>query len=178
MQTPVEKIKPSPALDKDYYIRLSKMLILPFNRQEAYHLGLIDADGNEKRESKNSSDEAAYTPLHQLAFGLKKFILSKPGGTQLLKRTAVALNTLSKAKNRKLEPKDLSSLIESNKNSEQFILENDLTLAFEEAIIDSCVKKLEEEESAAAPTNTTAGVDGVDLPLGTIRKRKKVEEAT
>lgn len=174
-----ETIKATPTLDKAYYIRLCNMLLLPFNRQDAYRMGIIDSNGNELKQPENDLEKNAYTPLHQLAFGLKKFILKQPGGYKLLQLSAHALNTLHTKKNSKLEPKDVQTLTENFGKIHQFIVENALSFPFEEILIEEF---LEEDdggaavasgtEPAAEPTNKTENVDGVTLPIGQTIKRK------
>ncbi|HET8688155.1 MAG TPA: hypothetical protein VFM18_16090 [Methanosarcina sp.] len=168
-----EKIKPTLAMDKAYYLRLCNLLLLPFNRQEAYKLGIIDRDGNQIKEPSNAAEHAAYTELHQLAYGLKKLILKQPGGTSLLRSTALALNSLNKIKNRRLEPKEINHIVESFDSHRKFAEENHLRCMMEEIIIEEFVRKLEEDDATSAPAaNNTSGVAGLELPMTSTFKRK------
>ena len=59
--------------------RVIKMLVTPFNKQEAYKLGIIDANGKALKKSKDLNTEAereAFTLLHRLVFNCKR-IMSK-----------------------------------------------------------------------------------------------------
>lgn len=156
-------------MDKAYYQKLCNLILLPFNRQDAYFLGIIDRDGNKLRDPKNANEETVYNQLHELAFGLKKLILKQPGGMSLLRSTSIALNALNKIRNSKLEPKDVSRIIESFESHCDFANQHSLRCIVEEVIIEDYVKKIIKEDDA--PANTTSAVDRVDLPLGMKRKQ-------
>lgn len=168
-----EKFKPSIPMDKAYYIRVCNLLLLPFNRQEAYQYGVIDRDGNQIKEPSNANEQASYTDLHKLIFGLKKMILKQPGGASLLRSSSLALNSLNKIKNHRLEPKDIPRIMESFENHCKFAQEHHLRCIVEEVFIEEFVRRLEEDGEGAMPANNTSGVAGVTLPLGPVVKRKK-----
>lgn len=173
-----EKIKPSIALDKAYYLRLCNLLLLPFNRQDAYRLGLIDRDGNQLKEPSNSAEEMAYTDLHKLVYGIKKMILKQPGGMSLLRSTSLALNSLNKIKNKRLEPKEMNHFMESFGTHCNFANENHLRCIVEEIIIEEYVRKLEEDGEGPVPANNTSGVAQLTLPIGKrpIKRERTQEE--
>ena len=75
------------AIDLFVTYRFIKLLVTPFEKQEAYKLGIIDKDGNrvmpppdpktgirrKKAEPLRTSEERnAYTILHKLVFNIKK----------------------------------------------------------------------------------------------------------
>ena len=62
------------AVDLFVTYRFLKLLTTPFNKQEAYKLGVIDKDGNRILQEKN-----AYTILHKLVFNIKKIFNKVPG---------------------------------------------------------------------------------------------------
>ena len=67
------------AVDLFVTYRFLKLLVTPFEKQEAYKLGIIDKKGKNLIKSKNLETEEqrqAYTLLHRLVFNCKK-ILSK-----------------------------------------------------------------------------------------------------
>ena len=76
------------ALDLFLTYRFLKLLTTPFNRTEAYKLGIIDKDGNRILQP-NSTQPAvelataqlqnAYTVLHKLVFNIKKIFEKVPG---------------------------------------------------------------------------------------------------
>ena len=67
------------AVDLFVTYRFLKLLVTPFEKQEAYKLGIIDKKGKNLIKSKNLETEEqrqAYTLLHRLVFNCKK-IMSK-----------------------------------------------------------------------------------------------------
>ena len=76
------------AIDLFVTYRFIKLLTTPFNRTEAYKLGIIDKDGNRILQP-NSTQPAvelataqlqnAYTVLHKLVFNIKKIFAKVPG---------------------------------------------------------------------------------------------------
>ena len=80
------------AIDLFVTYRFLKILTTPFNKQDAYKLGIIDKDGNRKMGKpipgikvskpdplKTSEEKAAYTILHKLIFNIKKLFNKVPG---------------------------------------------------------------------------------------------------
>tara|TARA_B100002019_G_scaffold136820_1_gene117865 strand:+ start:2426 stop:3067 length:642 start_codon:yes stop_codon:yes gene_type:complete len=89
------------AIDLFVTYRFVKLLVTPFEKQEAFKLGIIDKDGNritipgsnppkptplEKIKEKN-----AYTVLHKLVFNIKKLFGKVPGLRTKLGTYAAAL---------------------------------------------------------------------------------------
>lgn len=168
-----ETVRTTPALDKAYYLKLCNLILMPFNRQDAYMLGIIDRDGNKLRDPKDANEETVYNELHELAYGLKKIILKQPGGMSLLRSTSIALNSLNKIKNRRLEPKDVARITESFEGNCKFANDHSLRCIVEEILIEEFIRKLDED--GESPTNNTSGVAGVTLPMGQMVKRKKTD---
>ena len=57
--------------------RVIKLLVTPFERQDAYKLGIIDKDGKVLRKYKTlqkSNEKRAYTFLHRFVFNLKRIL--------------------------------------------------------------------------------------------------------
>ena len=80
--------------------RVIKLLVTPFERQEAFKQGIIDKDGNvlkKNKELKTDNEKKAYTYLHRFVFNLKR-ILKKVGLGSKLGSFAVALALLLKEK--------------------------------------------------------------------------------
>lgn len=79
-----------------------KKLITPFDKTEAYKLGIIDENGKilKKRSSLKTMDEReAYTLSDTLIFNLKKILGKLPGGKTRLATFAAALFLLKEDKN-------------------------------------------------------------------------------
>lgn len=86
------------AVDLVITYRVIKLLVTPFNRQEAYKYGIIDDKGKVLRKFKTlqkSEEKKAYTLLHRFVFNLKR-ILQKVGLGSRLGSFAVALGLLIK----------------------------------------------------------------------------------
>ena len=78
--------------------RIVKLLVTPFERQEAFEQGIIDKDGKvlkKNRDLKTEKEKKAYTYLHRFVFNLKR-ILKKVGLGSKLGSFAVALALLLK----------------------------------------------------------------------------------
>ena len=86
------------AVDLIITYRVIKLLVTPFNRQEAYKYGIIDDKGKVLRKFKTlqkPEEKKAYTLLHRFVFNLKR-ILQKVGLGGKLGSFAVALGLLIK----------------------------------------------------------------------------------
>ena len=95
------------AIDLFVTYRFLKLLTTPFNKQDAYKLGIIDEKGNRKIGKpipgikvskpdplKTSEEKAAYTILHKLIFNIKKIFQKVPGLNQKVGTYAAALYLL------------------------------------------------------------------------------------
>tara|TARA_B100000519_G_C14111010_1_gene375758 strand:+ start:253 stop:870 length:618 start_codon:yes stop_codon:yes gene_type:complete len=77
------------AIDLFVTYRFLRLLTTPFEKQEAYKLGIIDKDGNRIMEPNNpkipqvklvsSQEKNSYTILHKLVFNIKKLFSKVPG---------------------------------------------------------------------------------------------------
>jgi len=86
------------AVDLIITYRVIKLLVTPFERQEAYKQGIIDKDGNvlkKYRTLKTTKEKQSYTILHRFVFNLKR-ILKRVGLGGRLGSFAVALALLLK----------------------------------------------------------------------------------
>jgi len=84
------------AVDLLITYRVIKLLVTPFERQEAFKYGIIDKDGKVLKKYKTLSspqEKRAYTQLHRFVFNLKR-ILKRVGLGGRLGSFAVALLTL------------------------------------------------------------------------------------
>ena len=92
------------AIDLFVTYRFIKLLVTPFEKTDAYKLGIIDKDGNRimpppkggvrqtKPASLNTTEEKnAYTILHKLVFNIKKIFSKVPGLRTKLGTYAAAL---------------------------------------------------------------------------------------
>ena len=84
------------AVDLVITYRVVKLLVTPFEKQEAFKYGIIDKQGKVLkpwRTLKGSKEKSSYTMLHRFIFNLKR-ILQKAGLGGRLGTFAVALATL------------------------------------------------------------------------------------
>ena len=102
----------SRAVDLLITYRIMKILVTPFDKQEAFKYGIIDKNGKVLRKFntiKLSKEKRSYTILHRFVFNLKR-LLAKVGIKGKLGSFAVALATLIKEHN---EFEEHQKLIES-----------------------------------------------------------------
>jgi|TARA_R100001129_G_C5251097_1_gene228357 hypothetical protein len=84
----------STAIDAFITFRFLKLLVTPFNKTEAFKLGIINERGKVLRKYKTlerTEERQAYTILHRLVFNVKKLIEKVPGGKSRLASYAAAL---------------------------------------------------------------------------------------
>ena len=89
----------SRAVDLLITYRIIKLLTTPFEKQDAYRLGIIDKNGKVLRKTKDlktPKERDAYTILHRFVFNLKRLINIVPGGKSKLGTYAAALGLLLK----------------------------------------------------------------------------------
>ena len=104
--------------------RVIKLLVTPFERQEAFKQGIIDKDGNvlkKNKELKTDNEKKAYTYLHRFVFNLKR-ILKRVGLGSRLGSFAVALALLLRENKEYLQHKTLieSAVISYLKETKQY----------------------------------------------------------
>jgi len=112
------------AVDLVITYRVVKLLVTPFEKQEAFKFGIIDKDGNvlkKFRKLKTEKERKAYTMLHRFVFNLKR-ILKRVGLGSKLASFAVALGLLIKEDKNYLPYKNLieSAVITYLKETNQY----------------------------------------------------------
>jgi len=86
------------AVDLLITYRVVKLLVTPFEKQEAFKYGIIDKDGKVLRKNKTlktTNEKRSYTVLHRFVFNLKR-ILKRVGLGSRLGSFAVSLALLIK----------------------------------------------------------------------------------
>ena len=89
------------AIDLFVTYRFLKLLVTPWDKQEAYKLGIIDANGKALKKSKDLTTEAereAFTLLHRLVFNCKRIMGKIPLVRTKLGTYATALFLLKEQK--------------------------------------------------------------------------------
>jgi len=97
------------AIDLFVTYRFIKLLVTPFDKQEAFKLGIIDKDGHRvKGKSLDKIDEKnAYTILHKLVYNIKKIFEKVPGLRTKLGTYAAALFLLKDTFKEHVEDPDM-----------------------------------------------------------------------
>ena len=86
-----------------YLYQFLKRLITPFEKTEAFKLGIIDKNGKnliKRKDFTNQQQRNAYTYFDTLVFNLKKMLAIVPGGKSLLGTFAASMLLLREEKNR------------------------------------------------------------------------------
>jgi hypothetical protein len=80
------------AIDLFVTYRFIKLLTTPFDKTDAFKMGIIDKDGNRTdKKLYKQSEQSAYTILHKLVFNIKKIFAKVPGLRTRLGTYAAAL---------------------------------------------------------------------------------------
>jgi hypothetical protein len=85
------------AADVVYTIRFLKLLVTPFDETDAYKAGIVDENGNKRKDFNTNSTEDReayrrhYTTFHRLVFNLKRIMAKAPGGQSVIARYGAAL---------------------------------------------------------------------------------------
>jgi len=80
--------------DLFYAYRFIKLLVTPWEKTEAFELGIIDDDGKVVKKTsqlKTSEEKSAYTVFHRLVFNIKRLLSKLPFGKTKLASWATAL---------------------------------------------------------------------------------------
>jgi len=104
--------------------RVIKLLVTPFERQDAFKQGIIDKDGKvlkKYRTLQKTSEKQSYTMLHRFVFNLKR-ILAKAGIRGALGSFAVAAALLLRENKEYAQHKSLieSTIINYLKETNQY----------------------------------------------------------
>jgi len=167
------------AVDSIIAYRILKLLVTPFNKTDAFTLGIIDEKGNELkkiRDLRTTEDRDAYTLLHRLVFRLKKIIEKVPVDNKKFLSLAAAYSLIREQYDLNKEPIDLEvryiNKIEENLSEELILVEDFMSesrrLTFRQFVL---------EDGEGAPANNAAatpGIAGLDKnpPVGKRAQKK------
>ena len=190
------------AIDLFVTYRFIKLLVTPFEKQEAFKLGIIDKDGNRikkpgtnKGTDLNTIDEKnAYTILHKLVYNNKKIFGKVPGLRTKLGTYAAALFLLKDTFKEHVEDPDMFEkefmkyLKEQGYEIDDSISENvigfgEVLPKGEYTLVNDILNKEEEELTAKsgdkviayedeAPVDTILGID--IFPVIHIKSQEKI----
>lgn len=177
---------PNRFIDAAIVYRILRMLVTPFDKTDAFKLGIIDAKGKILRKAsqlKTVDERNAYTLLHRLVFRLKRIIERVPIENKKFLTFAAALALIKEQYEQGIEPINLEEMfLESLKQ------EHDTTLV-EGFMADKYMMTFKQffEEDGGAPANNAAVTGGIaglppDQPpvpgmnkLNMFRRKKKNE---
>jgi hypothetical protein len=155
------------AVDSIIAYRILKLLVTPFNKTDAFKLGIIDEKGNELKKIRDlhtTEDRDAYTLLHRLVFRLKKIIEKVPVDNKKFLSLAAAYALIREQYDLNKEPIDLEvkyiNKIEENLSEELILVEDFMSesrrLTFRQFVLEDG-----EGAPAAAPANNAAATPGI-----------------
>lgn len=147
--------------------RIIRMLVTPWERQEAFKLGIIDRKGTplkKWRDLGKISERENYTILHRMVFRFKRIIEKVPMENKQFLSFAAAVAMLKEDRLDELE-EHFSYLEEHDTDS---LLEEFMSLMIEDAPVNVV-------GNYAPPSD--GAMEKVDLPLSKKKKKKKKLEA-
>lgn len=152
-------------LDNLYAFKVLYMLVTPFNKTEAYKLGVIDENGNVlvKAKDRTLEQKNAYDSLDRIVFSLKRLLGKIPGGSSQIASLAAAYYLIKE---------HLISGFSEDITEELFrkIINEDITLVEEQLITEEFLSLYEEGEGPIA--NTTGEKVSTDQPVINPKKRR------
>ena len=135
----------SRAGDLVYTFRFLKLLVTPFEKTNAYKLGLIDGKGKKLRKPETSEEKSAYNPFHRIVFNIKKLIAKVPGGSSRIASYASALYLIKEKYN--ISDKNLNKMIsESGIDQLDILAEQSEWYMLEEKQLSPGIYKLAEDK--------------------------------
>ena len=174
------------AIDLFVTYRFLKLLTTPFQKTEAFKLGIIDENGNrimQKGIKKpqvplvTSQEKNAYTILHKLVFNIKKIFAKVPGLRTKVGTYAAALFLLKDTFKESVDDPDMfekefmkylkeNDIEFDNEISEEVIGFGDLLPKGEYVLVNDILNKEEEELSAKKGDKVVAFDD--EAPIDTV----------
>jgi hypothetical protein len=145
-------------------IRLIWLLATPFEKFDAFKLGLIDANGNKLKKAETSEEKNATSMLHRLVWNLKKMIALVPGGKTRIGSLVAAYLLVREAEEKGYNEFQLEEEIVS-----KFQVLRSIRFIEEELLVERALNLL--EDGAAAIVNVTGPATSTDQAA--IRKPKK-----
>jgi len=146
-------------------VRFIWLLSTPFEKFDAFKLGLIDANGNKLKKAKTTEEKNATSMLHRLVWNLKRIIALAPGGSSRIGSLVAAYLLVKEAYENDYTDMQLEESI-----AEKFQLYRSIRFIEEEALVKTVLKYLEED---GAPTNATGPAVSTDQPK--IKRKTKIK---
>ena len=151
--------------------RILSLLVTPFDKSDAYKLGIIDEKGKilkKQNQLTTPEEKDAYTYLQRLVFNLKRLLNKLPGGDKYTKNLIAAYFLIKES----YKHNDESNLEHRFHTLLETIDEKNLILVEEEIMVKKFLD--EEGEGSMIAANNTSGVANPEYKLGTkkVIKRK------
>ena len=164
----------SALMDNIIAAKLLYMLVTPFDKTDAYKLGIVDAKGKllkHAKDLKTQAEKDAFNYLTRLIFNLKRLINKLPGGESNLKNLVAAYYFVKE----KVETKTAFVSEQQFKNLVQRL--DKVTLVEEEILIEKVLKQIAEDGGAVAANATGAAVSTDQPKIGKkdIKKYQKCQ---
>lgn len=161
-------------MDNIIAAKLLYMLVTPFDKTDAYKLGIVDAKGKllkHAKDLKTQAEKDAFNYLTRLIFNLKRLINKLPGGESNLKNLVAAYYFVKE----KVETKTAFVSEQQFKNLVQRL--DKVTLVEEEILIEKVLKQIAEDGGAVAANATGAAVSTDQPKIGKkdIKKYQKCQ---
>lgn len=151
-------------IDNLIALRIIYLLTVPFDKTDAFKLGLIDANGSKLKDAASSDEKNATSMLHRLVWNIKKVFALAPGGKTRLGSLTAAYLLVRESYEQKLTEEQ--SLAYFNENFDRV-----WNLQFEERdIVEDALATLMED----APANATGAAVSTNTP--TIKKGRRFAE--
>ena len=93
-------------VDSIIALRIVYLLTVPFNKTDAYKLGLIDENGNKIKNAETSDEKNATSMLHRLVWNIKKVFALVPGGKTRIGSLVAAYMLVRESHEMKLSEED------------------------------------------------------------------------
>jgi hypothetical protein len=150
-----------------------KRLVTPFDKWEAYKLGIIDAKGNiliKRKDFSKNEQQKAFGNFDQMILNIKKLLAKLPGGQTKLASYAAALWLI-----REQQRIDATNYITEESMQEDFDIAITRFLEENESIIAEAAKReMEEEPTNSVGSGAIAGLGvGPDGEPGVSKKNMK-----
>lgn len=154
------------SIDNLIAFKVLSMLVQPFEKTDAYELGIIDKDGKalkKVKDFKTSEEKDSYTALHRLVFNLKKLLAKVPGGSSTLGSLIAAYWLIKESEGRRITEDELLETI-------RLIESKNISLVEEEIEVRRFLEQIEEDGVIA---NVTGAGVATDYPAIKPKKKKK-----
>lgn len=159
----------SNTIDNLIAFRVLYMLVTPFDKTEAYKLGVIDKDGNVLVKVKDQTPEQkdSYSVLTRLVFSLKRLLGKVPGGKSQIATLAAAYYLIKESHESGIP------LNEQRVRNILSLVSEGITLVEEELIVEEFLSVMEDGAAAGGVANAVGSGAAVSTDYPAIRKKRK-----